>query len=155
MARYDLVINGTPYAVDVLEVGAAQATVAVNGVTYVVDIPAGARPQAAAAPTPAVRPAPAPAPAPTPARPAAVRPAPTAQAPSGGEVVLAPMPGHILSVAVKVGDAIEAGDTVVVMEAMKMENEIKAHVAGTVTEVKVSKGQDVGVSDPLVVIGAP
>jgi biotin carboxyl carrier protein len=64
------------------------------------------------------------------------------------------MPGHILSVSVKPGDAVEVGDTVVVMEAMKMENEIKAHAAGTVAEVKVAKGQDVGVGEVLVVIGA-
>ncbi len=63
------------------------------------------------------------------------------------------MPGHILSVSVKPGDAVEVGDTVVVMEAMKMENEIKAHVAGSVLEVKVAKGQDVGVGEVLVVIG--
>lgn len=64
------------------------------------------------------------------------------------------MPGHILSVPVAVGDTVDVGDTVVVMEAMKMENEIKAHVAGTVQDVKVSKGQDVGVGEVLVVIGA-
>jgi biotin carboxyl carrier protein len=69
-------------------------------------------------------------------------------------VITAPMPGHILGVPVKPGDAVEVGDTLVVMEAMKMENEIKAHVAGKVVEVKVAKGQDVGVGEVLVVIGA-
>ncbi len=64
------------------------------------------------------------------------------------------MPGHVLSVAVAEGDAVDVGDTLLVMEAMKMENEIKAHVAGKVLEVKVSQGQDVGVGEVLVVIGA-
>ncbi|RMG84383.1 MAG: acetyl-CoA carboxylase biotin carboxyl carrier protein subunit, partial [Candidatus Dadabacteria bacterium] len=93
---------------------------------------------------------PAPAPQPQPAKPAPA----AAPAPEGGEVITAPMPGHILNVLVAEGDAVEVGDTVVVMEAMKMENEIKAHVAGKVLEVKVAKGQDVGVGEVLVVIGA-
>jgi biotin carboxyl carrier protein len=153
MARYDLVINGSPYAVEVLDLGATHATVVVNGVTYTVEIPAGAC-SAATTATPAPRPAAPPAqPAVAASRAAPARPAPSPQPPAGGEVVHSPMPGHILSVSVKAGDAVEAGDTVVVMEAMKMENEIKAHVAGRVLEVKVSKGQDVGVSEPLIVIG--
>lgn len=151
MARYDLVINGSPYAVDVLDLGATHATVAVNGVTYSVEIPGGSRP--AFTPSPAPRPA-VQRPAVSAPQAAPVRAVPVPQAPAGGEVVLAPMPGHILNVSVKVGDEIEAGDTVVVMEAMKMENEIKSHVPGKVTEVKVAKGQDVGVSEPLIVIGA-
>lgn len=65
----------------------------------------------------------------------------------------APMPGHILEVLVREGDVVSWGDTVVLMEAMKMENEIKAHVAGRVLRVCVRKGQDVSVSEPLVVIG--
>ena len=64
------------------------------------------------------------------------------------------MPGHILNVMVAAGDPVEVGDTLLVMEAMKMENEIKAHVAGKVLEVKASQGQDVGVGEVLVVIGA-
>ena len=69
------------------------------------------------------------------------------------EVISAPMPGHILNVLVAAGDAVEVGDTLLVMEAMKMENEIKAHVAGTIAEIKVSKGQDVGVGEVLAIIG--
>jgi biotin carboxyl carrier protein len=63
------------------------------------------------------------------------------------------MPGHILEVLVREGDSVEWGDTVVLMEAMKMENEIKAHLGGTVRQICVTKGQDVSVNDPLVVIG--
>ncbi|NOY45316.1 MAG: acetyl-CoA carboxylase biotin carboxyl carrier protein subunit, partial [Deltaproteobacteria bacterium] len=80
---------------------------------------------------------------------------PAPAAPAGeGEVITAPMPGHILNILVDAGDTVDVGDTVVVMEAMKMENEIKTHVSGKVAEVKVTKGQDVGVGEVLVVIGA-
>jgi len=156
MSSYDLVINGTDYSVDIVEMSGTAATVTVNGVSYQVELPAGAAvPSAApAAAAPVPRPAPvapaAPAAAPVVPKPA---PAPAASAPAGGEVVSAPMPGHILNVLVAAGDAVEVGDTLLVMEAMKMENEIKSHVAGTVTEIKVSQGQDVGVGEVLAVIG--
>ena len=149
MSSYDQVINGTDYSVDIVEMSGAAATVTVNGVSYQVELPAGAAvPSAApAAVAPAPRPVSA---APVTPKPA---PAPAAAAPAGGEVVSAPMPGHILNVLVSAGDAVEVGDTLLVMEAMKMENEIKSHVAGTVTEIKVSQGQDVGVGEVLAVIG--
>ncbi|MDW7709291.1 MAG: biotin/lipoyl-containing protein [Deferrisomatales bacterium] len=147
MSRYDLVINGNPYRVEIGRISGTGASVTVNGVPYEVEIPAGG---AAPTPTPAATPAPA---APPPRAPIAAPAAPAAPVLGAGEVITAPMPGHILSVAVKVGDAVEVGDTVLVMEAMKMENEIKAHVAGTVSEVKVAKGQDVGVGEVLMTIG--
>ena len=152
MSNYDLVINGSAYSVDIVEMSGAAATVVVNGVTYDVQLPADAAapmaPPAAVAPTaPAAAPAaPKPAAAPTPA-------AAAAPVVEGSEVISAPMPGHILNVLVAAGDSVEVGDTLLVMEAMKMENEIKAHVAGTVQEIKVSKGQDVGVGEVLAVIG--
>lgn len=156
MSRYDLVINGNAYTVNVRQVSQAGAQVEVNGVAYQVDFAAGTgsspAPSAPAAP---VVPASAQA-APTRAVPAAkpvVAAAPAPVAALGGEAVPAPMPGHILRVAVKVGDPVAVGDVVVIMEAMKMENEIKAHIAGVVKEVRVNAGQDVGVNDVLVVIG--
>lgn len=85
--------------------------------------------------------------------PVAAAPAPVAAAPVGeGTKVEAPMQGTILNVKVKVGDAVKAGDTVVILEAMKLENEIKAPVAGKVVDVRVSKGQSVNSKDLLVVI---
>ena len=63
------------------------------------------------------------------------------------------MPGNILKVNVKTGDAVKAGQVLVVLEAMKMENEIMAPKAGTVTQVLVSKGSTVDTGAPLVVIG--
>ena len=80
--------------------------------------------------------------------------APAAPAVTGaGEPVNAPMPGNILRVNVKAGDAVKSGTVLCVLEAMKMENEIMAPKDGTVTQVLVSKGSTVDTGAPLVVIG--
>ncbi len=99
--------------------------------------------------------APAPAAAPVAAAPAAAPAAPAA-APAvtgAGEAVNAPMPGTILKVNVAQGQAVKAGQVLVVLEAMKMENEIMAPKAGTVTQVVTAKGASVNTGDPLVIIG--
>jgi biotin carboxyl carrier protein len=72
---------------------------------------------------------------------------------AGGQTVKAPLPGKITHVAVRVGDAVTPGQSLVVIEAMKMENELKATAAGTVREVRVTAGQPVNAGDVLVVIG--
>ena len=64
----------------------------------------------------------------------------------------APMPGNILKVNVTVGQKVNSGDVLVVLEAMKMENEIMAPKAGTVSQVLVSKGSTVDTDAPLVVL---
>ena len=90
------------------------------------------------------------------AAPASVPAAPAAAAPvvtGAGETVAAPMPGTILKVNVAVGDKVAAGQLLVVLEAMKMENEILASKAGTVTQVLASRGSTVDTGAPLVVIG--
>jgi len=69
-----------------------------------------------------------------------------------GQTLKAPLPGRITYVAVTPGDSVNRGDTLIVIEAMKMENEFKAAVAGTVSEVHVSAGQAVNPGDVLVVI---
>ncbi len=100
--------------------------------------------------------APAPVAAPAAAAPvqAPVAAAPAAPAVTGaGETVDAPMPGNILKVNVTAGQAVKAGTVLVVLEAMKMENEIMAPKDGTVTQVLVSKGSTVDTGAPLVVIG--
>ena len=100
----------------------------------------------AAAPKPApVAPKAAPAPQPAPA------PAPAA-APVGGNKVNSPLPGSVISVAVKEGQAVKKGDTLLVLESMKMENPIMADCDGTVTKIAVAPGQSVMQDDLLVVI---
>jgi glutaconyl-CoA/methylmalonyl-CoA decarboxylase subunit gamma len=71
---------------------------------------------------------------------------------SGGEVIEAPMPGSIVAVSVKVGDIIKKGQVLVVLEAMKMENEIVSPVDGKITAVSVSKGDTVNAGAALVQI---
>jgi biotin carboxyl carrier protein len=69
-----------------------------------------------------------------------------------GQTLKTPLPGKVTHVAVTVGDRVERGQTIVVIEAMKMENEFKAGVAGTVTEIRVQPGQPVNAGDTLVLI---
>ena len=126
--------------------------VTLNGRTYEVEVEAGkamllseyeaVAPAAPAAAAPAAAPA------------AAAPAAPAAPVVTGaGEAVNAPMPGNILKVNVKAGDAVKSGTVLVVLEAMKMENEIMAPKDGTVTQVLVSKGSTVDTGAALVVIG--
>ena len=130
--------------------------VTLNGRTYEVEVEAGKAmlideyeaiaPAAPAAAAPAM-----------PAAPAAAAPvaapvaAPAADV-AAGEVVKAPMPGNILKVNVSVGQAVKEGDVLVVLEAMKMENEIMAPKSGTVAQVFVTKGSTVETGAPLVSI---
>ena len=94
----------------------------------------------AAAPAPVAAPAP------------AAAPAPVAAAPVAGEAVTAPMPGNILKVAVTAGQSVKEGDLLVVLEAMKMENEIFAPKSGTVAQVLVQKGSTVDTGATMVVL---
>ena len=129
--------------------------VTLNGRTYEVEVEAGKAmlldEYEAIVPTAAPVAAPAAAPAPV-AVPAAA-PAPAAAAPVAGEAVTAPMPGNILKVNVTAGQAVKEGDVLVVLEAMKMENEILAPKACTVKQVLVSKGATVDTGATLVVLG--
>lgn len=99
----------------------------------------------------AVAPAAPAAPTAVPAAPAAPSAVPAA-ALASGEVVKAPMPGNILKINVAPGQKVEEGDVLIVLEAMKMENEIVATESGTVAQVAVSKGAVVETGAPLIVI---
>ena len=127
--------------------------VTLNGRTYEVEVEAGKAmlldEYEAIAPAPAAAAAPVAAPAAAPAAAAPAAPVVT----GSGEAVNAPMPGNILKVNVQNGQAVKAGEVLVVLEAMKMENEIMAPKAGTVTQVVAAKGASVASGDPLVVIG--
>ena len=97
--------------------------------------------------------APAPAAAPLRAYPAHRKaPAPAPVALSAGEPVNAPMPGNILRIDVKEGDKVKAGQTLLILEAMKMENEIAAPKDGTVVQIATSKGAVVETGTPLIVL---
>lgn len=128
MKKFSVTVNGTVYDVEVNEVKAG-----------------GAAPAPAAAPAPKAAPDPAP----------AAAPAPKAAAPvaAGATTVKAPMPGKILSVAVSAGQAVKKGDLLLVLEAMKMQNEIYAPQDATVSEVRVSANQTVATGEDMVVLG--
>ena len=161
MKEYKYKINGNEYSVAIIDLEGDKAAVEVNGVSYQVDIltegytaPAprpAATPAAAPAPAPAAAPA-APAPAPQPIAPAA--PAAEPAAPAGkGTAVQSPLPGVILDIKVAVGDQVKAGQTVAILEAMKMENNINAECDGVITAIKVSKGDNILEGSDIVIIG--
>lgn len=131
MRKFNVNVNGTLYEVEVEEIQAGAAAAPARK-----PIPAAA--PKAAAPKAA-------APKAAPARPAA--------APAGAETVKAPMPGNILEVRVSDGQAVQAGDVLFILEAMKMENEIMAPAAGTVSGVAVQKGSAVATGAVLCHIG--
>ena len=122
--------------------------VTLNGRTYEVEVEAGKAmlldEYEAIAPAPVAAAPVAAAPAAAPAAAAPAAPAVT----GAGEPVVAPMPGNILKVNVTAGQAVKAGQVLVVLEAMKMENEIMAPKDGTVTQVVVSKGSTVDTGAP-------
>lgn len=123
--KYRVVVDGTAYTVEVESLGAGAA------------IPAPSAPVAPSAPA---------APAPAPAAPAAP------SAPAEGSQVVAPMPGKILNVKVNVGDSVNEGDLVLLLEAMKMENEVFASATGKVVQIPVKSGDSVNTGDVLMVI---
>ena len=130
--RYKVTLNNRVYEVEV-EQGEAMLVD-----EYELKAPAAAAP---AAPVAAA--------APAAAAPAA---APAGGALAAGEVVKSPMPGNILKILVSQGQQVKEGETLIILEAMKMENEIVATRAGSVAQIAVSKGQVVETDTPLVVI---
>ena len=129
--RYKVTLNNRVYEVEV-EQGEAMLVD-----EYELKAPAAAAP---AAPVAAAVPA------------AAAPAAPAGAALAAGEVIKSPMPGNILKILVSQGQQVKEGETLIILEAMKMENEIVATRAGSVAQIAVSKGQVVETDTPLVVI---
>ncbi|MBI5115595.1 acetyl-CoA carboxylase biotin carboxyl carrier protein subunit [Candidatus Poribacteria bacterium] len=148
MKKLELLVNGKSYNVEVIRTGGEVARVIVNGSPYDVvikDLPEGHFPQVRTTAEKAAQ--------------AAAVGFPPAQmkhefaAAEGVTVVKSPLPGLILDVKTGVGDSVNAGDTLVVIETMKMENNVVSPVSGVVKEIKVSKDQTVNEGVPLIVIG--
>ena len=148
MAKYNYTVQGVDYEVDIMEVEGSLAKVSVNGTEFEVEmkepISTGKTFNRAKAVQPVAAPVTGSAP----------EPAKTPEPVKAGEgtKICSPLPGTITSVAVKVGDAVAAGDTVVVLEAMKMQNNIEPETAGTVTSVMVNVGDSVMEGAVLVTI---
>ena len=145
MKEYKYKINGNLYNVVIGDIEDNIAHVEVNGTHYTVEMEK--KPKAAPAPKPVVRPAAKPATAPAAA-------APVAKPAAGGAKsgVKSPLPGVILDIKVNVGDEVKKGQTLIILEAMKMENSINADKDGKVAAINVSKGESVLEGTDLVII---
>ena len=141
MKEYKYTIDGKEYKVAIGDIVENVADVTVNGEQYKVEMEPEKEPEK---PKPVVRPV---APAPAPASSGASKASANSQ-----NAVKAPLPGVITEVKVAVGDSVAEGDTVVVLEAMKMANNLDAEKGGNVTAILVQPGQSVMEGDPLVVI---
>ena len=145
MKEYKYIINGNPYKVSIGDIDDNVAHVEVNGTSYTVELEK----------------APVVAPKPVVVRQAVAPTKPAAQttvvnkpsvATSGKSGVKSPLPGVILDIKVNVGDTVKKGQTVIILEAMKMENNINADKDGTVTAISVNKGDSVLEGSVLVTI---
>lgn len=152
MKQYKYTINGAQFDVTIDSIVGSKAKVEVNGIPFEVEMQGSSLVEEAlptvsteAAATPA---APAAAPAAEPAAPAAAKSGPGAGAP-----VKAPLPGVVTKILVKEGQGVKKGETVLVLEAMKMENNITAEADGTVTGICVSAGDSVMEGTTLITIG--
>ena len=143
MKEYKYTIDGNKYEVAINEVCETTAKVTVNSTEYTVEWekPVEEKPVVKVQPV-ATKPA---------AAPAAPAAAPVA-APVSGNAIKTPLPGVIIDVKVNVGDTVKKGDTVVVLEAMKMENNINADRDGKVVAIQVAKGDTVADGAVLVVL---
>ena len=152
--KYQYTVKGIDYEVEIQDIEGNIANVTVNGIPFEVEmkqpVKAGkqkvklSREQKESAPTTTSTATATPAATTT----AATQPA----AAASGKPVVAPLPGTINEIKVKVGDKVNAGDTVVILEAMKMQNNIEAETSGTITSINVNKGDAVMEGETLVTI---
>ena len=144
MKQYKFKINGNEYNVEINSVEGNMAAVTVNGTAYDVELynapvtPVQTIPIVPVTQTTSVQDA---------------TPAPKPSSAGAGKDVKSPLPGVIVSVNVAVGDVVKTGQVVAVLEAMKMENEIQAESDGTITAVKVAKGDSILEGTSIVTIG--
>ena len=152
MSKYQYKVQGVDYEVEIQEVEGNIAKVNVNGIPFEVELQ---QPINAAKHPTIVKPkVEAPKPAPQTAAPAAAAAPVQAAVPAGaGTALKAPLPGTISSINVKVGDTVAVGDVVIVLEAMKMQNNIEAENSGTVTSITVNQGDSVMEGAVLLTIG--
>ena len=129
MRKFNITVNGKSYEVEVMETSTTAAS----------------EPKAKAAPAPKPKVAP----APKKAEPVKKQ-APAAS--GGGETVASPMPGTVLDIKIKEGDTVKKDDVLFILEAMKMQNEIRASKGGTVAKISVTKGASVNTGDTLAVL---
>ena len=145
MKKFKFTISGKPYEVEVQDIEGNIATVNVNGTEYKVEMEEQAAPVVAPVARPAAKPAAAPA--------QAAAPRPAAAAGGNGYKMAAPLPGTIMQIFVKQGDAVKKGDKLLMYEAMKMENNLLAEADGTITAINCRQGDNVLQGDVLIVIG--
>ena len=151
MNKYQYKVQGVDYEVEIAEVEGNIAKVNVNGIPFEVELQ---QPINAAKHPTIVKPkveAPKPVAPVAAGAPAITTPQPTVT--GAGNAQKAPLPGTITAVNVKVGDTVAVGDVVVILEAMKMQNNIEAEYAGTVTSVAVNQGDSVMEGSVLLTIG--
>ena len=154
MNKYQYKVQGVDYDVEIEEVEGNVAKVNVNGIRFDVELKQPINPTSTLkkvkveAPKPVARPAVAPA-----AAPAAAAPQAPAAPAGSGQAVKAPLPGTITELKVNVGDTVAQGDVVLVLEAMKMQNNIESEYSGTVTAISVKQGETVMEGAVLLTIG--
>ena len=150
MNKYQYKVQGVDYDVEIEEVEGNVAKVIVNGIRFDVELKQPINPTSTLkkvrveAPKPVARPA-------APAAPAAAPAAPVAAA--AGSPIKAPLPGTIIELKVNVGDTVKVGDVLLVLEAMKMQNNIESEFDGTVTSITVKQGESVMEGAVLLTIG--
>ena len=143
MKEYKYTIEGNKYEVAINEVNGTTAKVTVNGAEYTVEWEKPVEEKPVVKVKPAVA---------KPTAPAAPATAAPAAAPVSGNAIKTPLPGVIIDVKVNVGDTVTKGQTVVVLEAMKMENNINADRDGKVAAIQVAKGDTVADGAVLIVL---
>ena len=152
MNKYQYKVQGVDYDVEIEEVEGNVAKVNVNGIRFDVELKQPINPASTLkkvrveAPKPVARPS---------VAPAAPVAAPTASAaPAGaGSAIKAPLPGTITDIKANVGDTVKQGDVVLILEAMKMQNNIESEFSGTVTSINVKQGETVMEGAVLLTIG--